>query len=309
MKVFIGIDDTDDIDSLGTGEFAEILAKTVDERGWGKCSKVTRHQLFVHPDIPYTSHNSSMCFVSELAETKLEALISYAGEFLARETAKGSDPGLCVAVVDKVSNPELLMEFGGKAKKIVVTKDEAYGLAEKLGVHLSEHGGTGQGIIGALAGVGLRLTGNDGRFKGKYKINSAGNVATVEEIIAQTNIDMVKAIDGTVLKADEAVYLGEKVKSVLLDHRCVLLVAPVEKASDEKASDEVKWETCSMKYLKKADFKISCLIAQECSGFVIDVEDEIFSEFELTCTNCRYRRWTNTGFSCLKGLTRFRPRL
>lgn len=51
----------------------------------------------------------------------------------------------------------------------------------------------------------------------------------------------------------------------------------------------------------EADFKISCLIAQECSGFVIDVEDELFSEYELTCTNCRYRRWTNTGFSCLKG--------
>ena len=246
MKVLVGIDDTDDIDSLGTGEFADILAKTVDKRGWGKCSKVTRHQLLVHPDIPYTSHNSSMCFVAELEETKLQDLISYAGEFLVRETAKGSDPGLCVAVVDKVSSYELLMEFGRRAKEVVVTKDEAYGLAEKLGVHLSEHGGTGQGIIGALAGVGLRLTGNDGRFKGKYKINSAGNVATVEEIIAQTNIEMVKAIDGTVLKADEAVYLGEKVKSVLLDHRCVLLVAPAE-----KASDEVKWETCSMKYLKK----------------------------------------------------------
>jgi len=246
VKVLVGIDDTDDIDSMGTGEFADILAKTVEKRDWGKCSRVTRHQLFVHSDIPYTSHNSSMCFVAELAETKLDDLITYAAEFLTQESAEGSDPGLCVAVIDKVSSPELLIEFGGKAKKIVVTKDEAYSLAEELGIHLSEHGGTGQGVIGALAGVGLRLTGNDGRFKGRHRIKPAGNIATVGEIIAQTNIEVVKAIDGTVLSADEPVLLGQKVKSVLLEHKCVLLVCPAE-----NTSNEVKWETCAMKYLRK----------------------------------------------------------
>jgi len=50
----------------------------------------------------------------------------------------------------------------------------------------------------------------------------------------------------------------------------------------------------------EADFKMSCLIGQACPSFIVDVEDEIYSEEERTCTNCRFRRWTNTGFSCYK---------
>ena len=33
---------------------------------------------------------------------------------------------------------------------------------------LPGYGGTGQGVVGALAGVGLRLYGDDGRFRGWY---------------------------------------------------------------------------------------------------------------------------------------------
>lgn len=245
MQVLVCIDDTDNIDSIGTGHLAGELAQDITKRGWGRCSGVTRHQLLVHPDIPYTSHNSSMCFLAELEETKLDALTGYAAEFLRSKCAEGSDPGLCIAVLDRIMEPEKLMTFGQKAKREVVTKEEAYSLAESIDVHLSEHGGTGQGIIGALAGVGLRLTGNDGRYKGKYHIDAADNIATVAEIMSQTDIEMVRALDGTVLDANEAVYLGPKVKTVLLDSRCALLVCPAE---DKSAN--VKWETCNMKYLR-----------------------------------------------------------
>ena len=57
MNIFIGIDDTDNLESRGTGRLARSIAadlgKTYDLYG------VTRHQLLVHPDIPYTSHNSA----------------------------------------------------------------------------------------------------------------------------------------------------------------------------------------------------------------------------------------------------------
>lgn len=167
MKVLVCIDDTDNLDSMGTGELAEILAKTVEERGLGNCSGITRHQLLVHPHITFTSHNCSMCFITEMPETKLGDLISYASEFVQLASAMGSDPGLCVAVFEKIREPAKLLAFGQKAKYQVVTKQEAYSLARNLRIHLSEHGGTGQGVIGALAGAGLRLIGNDGRFRGK----------------------------------------------------------------------------------------------------------------------------------------------
>lgn len=170
MKVLVCIDDTGKIGSMGTGDLAEILAKTVEERGIGKCSGITRHQLLVHPDIPYSSQNSSMCFVAELAETKLGYLTRYASEFVQLASAVGADPGLCVAAFDKIPEPAKLMAFGLKAKYQVVTKQEAYSLAKAQRIHLSEHGGTGQGVVGALAGVGLRLIGNDGLFNGKHKL-------------------------------------------------------------------------------------------------------------------------------------------
>lgn len=244
MKIFVCIDDTDNLESRGTGDIAVMITEEIANRGWGRTEGVTRHQLLVHPDIPYTSHNSCMCFIADVDQDCLESLTTSCCDLLAKESAEGSDPGLCIAVAEQVPSPELLIEFGRKAKTVVVTKDEAYSLASQLGVHLSEHGGTGQGIIGALAGIGLRWTGNDGRFKGMVKIRTENNIATVGQLLARTNIDLVKTLGGKVLTEDERVGLGNKVKTVLLDHKCVLLVSPAEDFED------VQWQTCSMKSLK-----------------------------------------------------------
>ena len=59
--LLICMDDTDSLDSPGTGEVLEELLARLAEEGLGRGSFITRHQLLVHPDIPYTSHNSSMC--------------------------------------------------------------------------------------------------------------------------------------------------------------------------------------------------------------------------------------------------------
>jgi len=247
IRVLICADDTDTIDSdWGTGELVSLISDTMEERGWGKSYGVTRHQLLIHPDIPYTSHNSSMCFAADLNEADLDALTGYAAEFLARESAPGSDPGLCIAVAERVKKPELLIAFGRKAKDTVVTKREACSLAQQLGVHLSEHGGSGQGVIGALAGVGLRLSGNDGRMKGKLKLKSIDGIATVENILAQANIDLVKSLEGVLLANNELVRLGNMVKPVLQDGKYVLLVASVD-AGDSGGST---WQTLTKQQLK-----------------------------------------------------------
>lgn len=240
MKILISIDDTDNIDSRGTGEIAEILAQGIEERGWGTCGRVTRHQLLVHPDIPYTSHNSSMCFPVEIpAAGMLGTITDYCCSALATESAPGSDPGLCVVVPEKIQDLPALMAFGYKAKTTVITKDEAYETAAIHGIHLSEHGGTGQGVIGALAGAGLRLSGNDGRFKGKLRIPTQNGTATVTEI-HEFGIDLVKTVDGIPLKQNEQVHVGDHVKLVLLEGKSVLLVVPGNgtgiawKAADKK---------------------------------------------------------------------------
>lgn len=247
MKIFLCIDDTDNIDSKGTGEVACELAILIEANGWGYCSPITRHQLLIHPDVPYTSHNSSMCFTADIYRQHLDVTIEAAIKILLTESAEGSDPGLCVFIPEQLSQHQhqQIIEFGLRAKQEVLTKKDAYDLAESLSIHLSEHGGTGQGVIGALAGVGLRLTGNDGRFKGQHKLHSNKKIVTVKEILAETAIDLVRTPTGLLLNEEELLTLGDKLKSVLLNHQSVLLVESVE------VNNTKQWVPCSGRALKQ----------------------------------------------------------
>jgi hypothetical protein len=245
MRILISIDDTDNLKSPGTGALASRIAADLESNGWGKSSFVTRHQLLVHPDIPYTSHNSAMCFSAEIQADCLDHVISYSAGFLAQESAAGSDPGLCVAVIDKLAESDELIRFGRTAKASVLTKESAYELARRVGVHLSEHGGTGQGVIGALAGAGLRLSGNDGRLKGHLEIADAEGWAAVSDICSHIDVDEVRSLNGPALKGSERVKLGEKVKTVLLGGKSVLLVVPVD-----GYAEGTTWQTCSRQQLK-----------------------------------------------------------
>lgn len=239
MNILLCIDDTDSIESRGTGELAEMISDAIKEFNWGKTQLVTRHQLLLHKDIPYTSHNSSMCFEAEIEEKYLQNIIEYASEFLERESEPKSDPGLCIVAVDYLKDSKKLIDFGHRAKKIILTKEDAYELAKNLNIHLSEHGGSGQGVIGALAGAGLRLSGNDGWFRGSNKINPLNKIIKVSELCSYSNIDAVRTIDGKYLEDGEDVILGKMVKSMLIEGRAVVLV---DEAKDKDA--EVKWKVC-----------------------------------------------------------------
>lgn len=224
MKTLVCIDDTDNLESRGTGKLAQLMIEHIEENNIAKCSDISRHQLYVHKDIPYTSHNSSMCFIVESHEDITEYLKSFGSEFLVRESAEGSDPGLCIAPLQESLDRAALIDYGKRAKKEVLNKDLAYETAKKLGIHLSEHGGTGQGVVGALAGVGLRLFGNDGRFKGKMIFETRNGFLTAKEILKNSNIELVEGINGEKIDDKENIKLGEKVKAVLLYNKKVLLV-------------------------------------------------------------------------------------
>ena len=185
-----------------------------------------------------------MCFAANLAEEYLASFIAGAEAILTNESAPGSDPGLCVVVLDWLVDPALLIHFGQRAKRYVLVKEEAYQLANKVQVHLSEHGGTGQGVIGALAGAGLRLSGNDGRIKGQVRLTPAADgTAAVGKSSGQTKTEQVQSLDGRLLAADERVFIGDKLKLVLLDNKAVLLV--------RQDKEHSRWRTCSKQELKE----------------------------------------------------------
>lgn len=161
MRIYIGFDDTDNLESdFGTGKVARRFGDRIPAGAavWG----VVRQQLLVDPRIPYTSHNSSACMVLDLPDpSMMEDLVRRATEHIVTLSSPGSDPGLCIV---REGDPALsaLMELGRNCTRRLVTQAEALQAAREA--HLSGHGGTNDGIIGAAAAVGLTASGWSGRF-------------------------------------------------------------------------------------------------------------------------------------------------
>jgi len=160
MKYLIGIDDTDNKESRGTGYNSRQLAAAIEAENLGDVSGITRHQLFVHPDIPYTSQNSSACL--EVTSDISNDLIVFCRNFMLNIGAVGSDVGVCIVEKNKIS--EEIINWGVDAKSIVLKMEDAIEKSERNNIYLEGLTGTKDGIIGALAAVGLRAGGNDGRF-------------------------------------------------------------------------------------------------------------------------------------------------
>lgn len=40
--------------------------------------------------------------------------------------------------------------------------------------------------------------------------------------------------------------------------------------------------------------------ALRCTNFFRDDEEECFASEEISCYNCRYRRWTSDSFECMR---------
>lgn len=246
LLVYVGLDDTDNLHSRGTGFRARQLVASIVAEKIGSVLGVTRHQLLVSPEIPYTSHNSSACLLVSLSgEPKRNLLISLCRRFLERESAPGSDAGFCVW--PSGDHRETLLGFGLQAKREVVTADAAHRLADCFGCHLEGVTGDHGGVIGALAAVGLRAGGFDGRFIWVAGLREmAGMTLPLENLLTDTGIDSVQTLGGRVVDDPLAhVDLGEWPRPLLRSHRAALLV---EKCDDTPHAD---WRVVSKAYIKR----------------------------------------------------------
>jgi len=50
----------------------------------------------------------------------------------------------------------------------------------------------------------------------------------------------------------------------------------------------------------KDDNEKAAETARTCGFFKQDCEDELVSDEPVSCYNCRYRRWTQNSFECMK---------
>jgi hypothetical protein len=229
MRFFVGIDDTDVLGRRpGTGRLARELSVHLEATLPLRAVGVVRQQLLVDPRIPYTSHNSPACLILDAREdgaAMAGRIFAAAAPWLVGRSAPGSDPGLCVAGETQLG--ERILAFGWRAAEEVLSKDEAHVLARAGNLRLAELGGTGDGVIGALAAVGLTAGGNSGRF-----LEFAGRLRQLgERVSAGTLRALGIAVVSIARNAEpisdaQPIDTGDRARPRLVHGRPVLLVEP-----------------------------------------------------------------------------------
>lgn len=190
MIFFIGMDDTDNTESRGTGHLARQVAACLADDF--EILGVVRHQLLFDPRVPYTKNNSSASIVLKAGNSvSLDLVFQQVKECMLGDFQPGSDPGLCVAA----EVPAEVTEFGRRAKLELVTQEEAHRLASKYGILLEELGGSGGGVIGALAGAGLAASGEDGRYVQVGRMRELSGLQPVATVLA-AGVDRLQTPDG-----------------------------------------------------------------------------------------------------------------
>jgi len=205
--IYISIDDTDTLTGpRGTGKLARNIADTVDADY--PVYAVTRHQLYVHPDIPYTSHNSNaVIHVEADGNTAMDRLFKIAEEVMLDDFLEGSDPGLAVASESGITPP--LIVYGQDAKCTVLTQERARTLARNLHIRLKGLGGTEDGVIGAMAGLGLAYGKCDGRFLQKGNLRDILSSCSIERL-TESGIEEVWTLDGRRFSGGTVFFRPEK---------------------------------------------------------------------------------------------------
>lgn len=202
--IYIGLDDTDTLNSRGTGRLARNIASMLsrDFTLYG----VVRHQLLQDPRVPFTSHNSSATILlEEKCDTDIDALFKRVKALMLSDFQVGSDPGLCVTR----EIPEAVIEHGRQAQKRIVTQKEARELAREHGIALEGLGGTEDGVIGALASVGLTATGEDGRYLLAGRVRDLQGLLPVAAVL-DAGVTEVRTLDGEAVTS--GMVLSDKIR-------------------------------------------------------------------------------------------------
>jgi hypothetical protein len=236
--IYIGIDDTDNLTSRGTGSRARELIELLEKKELAKGLAVTRHQLLVDDRVPYTSHNSSACLaVRPYDDISHDQLMDCCRTYLLEIAAEGSDVGLCLANEEQA---KAVIKFGEKAKVELIMQDEARDVAKQHDIRLEGLTGDHQGIIGSMSAVGLHVHGNDGRYLWPRDIREFyDKTLSISAVRSHRGIDKIALIDGKEVSDENAeVYLGGWPRTVRIDHQAVLLVEQLDEQHQYKVLEK-----------------------------------------------------------------------
>jgi hypothetical protein len=222
--IYVGIDDTDIIGSPGTNQLARLILRRIGERA--RDAIICRHQLFFDPRVPYTSKNGSASIqLPHVEPADIRCLTDAIREIMRGWYIEGSDPGLCLAA----GATQEMLAFSQRCKGKVVSQPEARAIAAHAGCHLEGLGGTEQGIIGALAAVGLVVSGEDGRIvhlnSWPYPDEEFAGVRGIDELRSR-GIDEFRQVGTDLPVSSGPIDIGKHLRPNRRGGRIVMFVEP-----------------------------------------------------------------------------------
>ena len=221
MQYIIGIDDTDNAESRGTGHLARFMATALAQDF--HIHGVTRHQLLEDERVPKTAKNSCAGIIFEGDEYPQDEIAMYARKVMLDDYQPGSDPGLCVVAGPA---PPAIIAYGQQVQQEFVTQKLPRQLAFDHDIHLEGLGGDQDGVIGALAAVGLVSQGNDGRYVMIGSIRELEGLQAIKTVLA-AGVTAIQTLDGQ--PVTEGLILAEKMRPARRNAQPILFV---ERADD-----------------------------------------------------------------------------
>lgn len=148
-KVVLGVDDTDTKDEGATWTMAHNMGMQLAKQGFQYLDHLI---IQLYPHNPHKTQNCvSVAMTFAVKPGERDKLVEKAREILKENTLSEKT---AIAVLDGLNIPTELRAYAERAKKSMISVDEAEEIAQKVGVELIEVTGA-QGKIGALAALGL----------------------------------------------------------------------------------------------------------------------------------------------------------
>lgn len=219
MKYFIGLDDTDNLESRGTGHLARMMAQALAQDF--HVHGVTRHQLLEDKRVPMTAKNSCAAIIFDGDAHPLADVADFARKFLMDDFQPGSDPGVCVAS----EVPAEIIAYGQRARREFLYQQEPRDLAVAHGIVLEGLGGSQDGVIGALAAVGLAASGEDGRYVQVGSIRDLSGLQPISAVLA-SGIAAVQTRDEQAVL--DGLILADKMRPARRSEQPILFVEQAE---------------------------------------------------------------------------------
>ncbi len=142
--------------------------------------------------------------------------------------------------------PQSIIKWGLKTKRDLVKQVDAHKLAKKEQIRLIGLTGNHDGVIGSMAAVGLRASGNDGRFVGLRgtEVRTITGIKTSTEIKKLVLLHKIVTPEGELVDENSPIMLEGWLRPV---HRNGLITLIVNKIEN---NEEYCYKLADKEYIK-----------------------------------------------------------